>query len=197
MLLNRVEFALMNNPLRAALQRYVEARQLLRLGGPVPGGVALEIGCGGGVGAEIIVDVFAAAAVHGFDRDRRMIARARSRHAHGGARAHCWVGDTAMVPASDAVYDAVFDFGVLHHVPNWGLGIGEIHRVLKPGGVFYGEEILQPLLRRTRNFLAHPQTDRFDAAGFGQALVAAGFQAVRSRSIGQSIAWFVARRPVA
>ena len=45
MLLNRVEYALMNNPLRAAIQRRFEARRLLRMGGPVPGGAALELGC--------------------------------------------------------------------------------------------------------------------------------------------------------
>jgi hypothetical protein len=44
MLLNRFEYVLMNNPLRATLQRHVEVRQLLRLGGPMRGGRALEIG---------------------------------------------------------------------------------------------------------------------------------------------------------
>jgi hypothetical protein len=62
MLLNRVEYALMNNPLRAALQRHFEAARLLRMGGPMQGGTALEIGCGRGVGAELILDVFGAVA---------------------------------------------------------------------------------------------------------------------------------------
>ena len=35
MLLNRAEKALMNNPLRAALQRHFEARRLLHMGGPM------------------------------------------------------------------------------------------------------------------------------------------------------------------
>ena len=41
---------LINNPIRAALQRHVEARRFLRMGGPLRGGRALEIGCGRGVG---------------------------------------------------------------------------------------------------------------------------------------------------
>lgn len=41
MLLNRVEKALMNNPVRAGIQRYVEAHQLEKMGGQMPGGVAL------------------------------------------------------------------------------------------------------------------------------------------------------------
>ena len=60
MRLNRLEFALMNNPVRAAIQRHVEAPQLLRMGGPMAGGLALEIGCGRGFGAELILDVFKA-----------------------------------------------------------------------------------------------------------------------------------------
>ena len=48
MLLNRFEYRLMNNPLRAALQRHCEARRLLTMGGAMNGGVALEIGCGRG-----------------------------------------------------------------------------------------------------------------------------------------------------
>ena len=35
MKLNRLEFLLMNNPLRAAIQRHVEARRFLRMGGPL------------------------------------------------------------------------------------------------------------------------------------------------------------------
>ena len=50
MLLNRVEYLLMNNPVRAAIQRHFEAPRLLRMRGALPGGVALEIGCGRGVG---------------------------------------------------------------------------------------------------------------------------------------------------
>ncbi len=45
MLLNRVEKALMNNPLRASVQRRFEARRLLRMGGRMPGPRALEMGC--------------------------------------------------------------------------------------------------------------------------------------------------------
>ena len=50
MKLNRVEKALMNNPARAMLQRWYEARLLERLGGRVR---VLEVGCGRGVGTTI------------------------------------------------------------------------------------------------------------------------------------------------
>ena len=52
MLLNRLECALMNNPIRAVVQRRLEAHRLLSLGGRKSGGVAREIGCGRGVGIQ-------------------------------------------------------------------------------------------------------------------------------------------------
>lgn len=73
MLLNRFEYLFMNNPVRAAVQRHVEARRLLRMGGPVQGGRALEIGCGRGVGVGIVLDQFGAGSVDAFDLDRRMV----------------------------------------------------------------------------------------------------------------------------
>jgi ubiquinone/menaquinone biosynthesis C-methylase UbiE len=197
MLLNRIEYALMNNPLRAAIQRHLEARQLLRMGGPMRGGTALEIGCGRGVGAELILDLFGADTVHGFDLDPRMVALARRRLLPRGRRACLWVGDAAAIGAPHAIYDAVFDFGILHHVPDWRLAVAEVYRVLKPGGRFYAEEVLAPLIRRTRHLLAHPQQDRFDASGFRAVLAQTGFEAVAAQEIGRSFAWFVATRRVA
>jgi|GEM_PF-205672 len=194
MLLNRLEAALMNNPVRALIQRRVEAPRLARMGGRLRGGTALEIGCGRGVGAEAILDVFGAQTVHGFDLDPRAIARARRRLAGRGGRARFWVGDAAAIAAPDQSYDAVFDFGVLHHLPQWRLGLAETCRVLRPAGCLYAEEVLASLVRQTRCFLAHPQEDRFDAAGFQLALADAGFQAIRCVELAHSVAWFVAIR---
>lgn len=71
MLLNRLEYALMNNPIRAVVQRRLEAHRLLSLGGRMSGGVAREIGCGRGVGIELILDMFGAERVDAFDMDPR------------------------------------------------------------------------------------------------------------------------------
>jgi len=58
MILNRLEFALVNNPIRAIIQRRFEASRLLQLGGRMSGGTALELGCGSGFGTRLILDVF-------------------------------------------------------------------------------------------------------------------------------------------
>ena len=66
MKLNAVERAAMNNPLRAAHQHHVEAGWFRRLaGGSLAGQHVLEMGCGRGVGAEVLLDRLGAGQVHG------------------------------------------------------------------------------------------------------------------------------------
>jgi len=194
MLLNRVEYHMMNNPVRAAIQRNFEATRLLRLGGPMLGGRALEIGCGRGVGSEIILDLFGADSVDAFDLDPRMLALARERLAPRGSRVRLWVGDATSIPAPDASYDAVFDFGIIHHVPRWRLALAEVRRVLKPGGRFYAEEVLASVVRNRvlRHLLEHPQTDRFDTSAFRAALGEVGLTPVAAHEMWGAFAWFIA-----
>jgi len=197
MQLNRLETLAMNNPLRAAIQRHFEAPRLLAMGGAMRGGVALEVGCGRGVGAEIILDRFGAERVDAFDLDPRMVERARRRLAARGGAVRISVGDATQIDAPDAHYDAVFDFGIIHHVPTWRAALAEIYRVLKPGGRFYAEEVLSHLIDRPpwNRLLAHPESDRFDHDAFRDALVAQGFQVIETRGLGRSFAFFVADRP--
>ena len=176
MRLNAVEKALMNNPVRAAVQHHYEARILRRLGGRIDGGRALEIGCGQGVGAEIILDRFGAAAVDAFDVDPDMVARAKRRLSHHGDRVRLWVGDASKIDTPDSVYDAVFDFGIIHHVPDWHSAVAEVARVLRPGGRFFFEEVTSHALERWtyRTLLEHPKRDRFSAKEFVAEVERAG-----------------------
>ncbi|MDZ8188749.1 MAG: class I SAM-dependent methyltransferase [Nostoc sp. ChiSLP02] len=41
-----------------------------------------------------------------------------------------------LLPFNDASFDVVLSFGVLEHVPNDLASLGEIHRILKPSGLF-------------------------------------------------------------
>ncbi len=169
MKLNRVEKALMNNPVRALVQRRYEAVLMERLGERIEGQRVLEIGCGRGVGTEIIFERFGAREVDAFDLDPDMIAQAQRRlSAYSSDRLRLFVGDAAAINAQDASYDAVFDFGIVHHVPDWQQAIKEISRVLRPGGRFFFEEVTKQALDRWfyRMFLDHPTTNRFTAKEF-------------------------------
>ncbi len=196
MLLNPVEFLMMNNPLREAIQRRFEAPRLLRMGGAMRGGAALEIGCGRGVGTEIVLDVFGADTVDAFDLDPRMVTRARERLRRRGARARLWIGDATAIPAPSGRYDAVFDFGIVHHVPDWRRALAEVHRVLRPGGTFYAEEVLAAFVDApvARFLLQHPLDDRFDADRFVDGLRSVGFEPVARETAWSLAGWFVARK---
>jgi len=197
MLLNRLEKAAMNNPIRAAFQRFFEARRLLRMGGACADGNALEIGCGRGVGIELILDLFGARHVDAFDVDPEMVSLARARTAKHGERVRVWQGDAASIASPDAQYDAVFDFGIIHHVPEWRKAVQEVFRVLKPGGRFYVEEMLARFIENPigRRFFAHPHEDRFDCRGFEHALAESGFKIAASHNGLGLVAWFIAVKP--
>ena len=169
MKLNRVEKALMNNPVRTALQRRYEAALLERLGGRVDGLRVLEVGCGRGVGTEIIFGRFGAREVYAFDLDPDMVDLARRRlSAYGPDRLKLGVGDVTAIEAENGFFDAVFDFGIIHHVPVWQRAVSEICRVLKAGGRFFFEEVTSHALDRWfyRTFLEHPTQDRFSGDEF-------------------------------
>lgn len=168
MKLNRVEKALMNNPVRAALQRCYEAPLLLRLGGRLDGLRVLEIGCGRGVETEIILTRFGASFVLAFDLDPEMVRLAQERLRRFGDRARVEVCDAASLPTGDKQFDAVFDFGIIHHIPEWRRGVREVARVLRPGGRFFFEEVTKHALDRWfyRTFLDHPNEDRFTGEVF-------------------------------
>jgi ubiquinone/menaquinone biosynthesis C-methylase UbiE len=170
MKLNAVERVLMNNPVRAAIQRHVEAAHFERMGGKLHGLRVLEIGCGRGVGTEILLERFLAAEVHAFDLDSRMVlhTRRRLRNGPGVGTFRLFVADAARIPASRASYDAVIDFGAIHHVPDWRMAVAEVQRILRPGGRFYFLEVSRLFLDRwmTRTFLDHPRDDRFTMEEF-------------------------------
>lgn len=169
MKMNRAEKFIMNTPIRAAFQRWVEAPLFERLGGRAEGMKVLEVGCGRGVGTQIILERFGAREVHALDVDPDMVRRARARLAHyPPERLTLSVGDVTRLEAADASYDAVFDFAILHHVPVWQDGVAQIRRVLKPGGRFYFEEVTRHFLDKwfARTFLEHPAENRFSAREF-------------------------------
>jgi ubiquinone/menaquinone biosynthesis C-methylase UbiE len=198
MLLNGIEKALMNNAARAAFQRHVESRQLLALGGPLRGGVALEVGCGRGVGVAIILERFRAERVDAFDLDPDMVARARQRLARYAGQVRLWTGDATNIAAPDGAYDAVFDFGIIHHVPEWRRAVREVTRVLKPGGRFYAEEMFRRFLGSTlaRTFTRHPEDDRFDGDGFALEVERQGLRVLGRRDVAGLFGWLAAEKPV-
>ena len=196
MRLNWSERLFILSPLRALLQERLEARRLFELGGALPGTRVLEIGCGPGFALDLLYRRFRVSRVDAFDLDSRMVALARRRRGGRDRRTRLWVGNVRHIPVDKLSYDAVFNFGAIHHVVDWRSSLDEIHRVLKPGGRFFCEEILRrfithPIIGR---LMAHPQEDRFDASEFIDALKAAGFHIDAWRQTADLYLWVVATK---
>lgn len=173
MLMNRVETILVNSGARRTLQRWYETPALLRLGGQLaPGARALELGCGAGYGTDLILERFGADRVDAVDLDPAMVDRARRRLTRHGERVRLATGDVTdlrrAIDAADDSYDAVFDFGILHHVEDWQAAVGDVARVLRPGGRFYFDEVTADALatRGYRWLFDHPTQNRFTAVEF-------------------------------
>jgi len=193
---------MMNNPLRRALQRHFEGPRFLQMGGTLPGAKVLEMGCGQGVGAEIILDLFGAASVDAFDLDPHMVAIARRRLISRGLQVRLWVGDAIDIDASEGTYDAVFDFGIIHHVSKWQRVLAEASRVLRPEGLLFAEEPVgwvtkSLLLNRLFGYFqpaAQLSQYGFRASEFRNALGAAGFVLQKETHLLGVFSWFVSRK---
>ncbi len=138
-------------------------------GGRLDGLCVLEIGCGRGVGTQIIFEQLGAREAQAFDIDPAMVELARGRlKAYPPERLKLSVGDATAIDAEDGSFDAVVDFGILHHVPDWQAAVSEIRRVLRPGGRFFFMEVTRRALTRRsyRHFFAHPAENRFSRAEF-------------------------------
>jgi ubiquinone/menaquinone biosynthesis C-methylase UbiE len=177
MKLNWAERLAVNNPLRVMEQRF-EMRWMKRQHLLQPGSVVLEVGCGRGAAAAMILEEFRPALLHAQDLDERMI-RLAGRRLTAGERRHVllYVGDVLSLPYPDETLDAVFCFGVLHHVVDWRSALGEIARVLKPAGIYYLEELYPSLYQNfvTKHILLHPTEDRFHSEDFRKALAKSRF----------------------
>jgi len=155
----------------------------------------LEVGCGRGLGIEQIREVFGPATIDAFDLDEEMVKLARERLA-GLDGVRLWRGNATRIEAPDASYDAAFEFIVLHHVPEWRRALGEVFRVLRPGGVFYAEEILPgallpAALTRRSSYLANAFSD----GNLRAALLDAGFEILAAKTTLGVLGWYVARKP--
>lgn len=171
MIMNWAEKAVLNNPARRALQRHYEAPLLRRLGADLDGAHVLEVGCGEGAGAQTLLDRFGAARVTAIDLDPAQVRRARRRLA-GEERAEVTEGDVTALPVADRSVEAVADFGIIHHVPDWRAAVAEVARVLRPGGLFVFEEVTSHALNRLtyRTLFEHPSEDRFSGLEFVEEL---------------------------
>jgi ubiquinone/menaquinone biosynthesis C-methylase UbiE len=176
MKLNWAERWVVNNPSRV-FQQGIELRWLHRRMPLKPGALVLEVGCGRCAGAGLILKEFQLDEVYAMDLDLEMIRKAEEYlPSRQRKRVFMHTADVTHLPYQSGFFDAVFGFGVLHHVPDWQCGLSEIARVLKSGGVYFMEELYPTLYQNfiTKHILLHPEHDRFTSSDLKAALQAQG-----------------------
>ena len=93
------------------------------------GGAVLEIGCGEGYGIGILAPH--ATQYQALDKYRTHLPPAAANLPHVAFKQ----ADVPPLPFSDNSFDAVVSFQVIEHIENDNEFVGEIYRVLKPGGL--------------------------------------------------------------
>ncbi|MBI5189483.1 MAG: class I SAM-dependent methyltransferase [Nitrospirae bacterium] len=100
---------------------------------PIEGKTVLEVGCGPGL--DTVQLASRAGRVVGVDLSTNSLAAARCNVERSGAgNVSLVMGDAECLPVKDGSVDVVFSYGVLHHTPDIGRAVKDIHRALRKGG---------------------------------------------------------------
>jgi 2-polyprenyl-6-hydroxyphenyl methylase/3-demethylubiquinone-9 3-methyltransferase len=106
----------------------------------------LDVGCGGGLLAEEFARI--GCRVTGVDPSLRSLDAAREHAAAAGLQIDYRPATGEHLPFDDGTFPAAYCCDVLEHVDDVGATIGEIARVLEPGGAFLYDTINRTLRSR-------------------------------------------------
>jgi ubiquinone/menaquinone biosynthesis C-methylase UbiE len=173
MKLTRPERQAMNSP-RHALHTQRTAEALLQHVSLPEQPYCLEVGCGQGALARLLAERYDAQVIAS-DYDPAQVTLAQKRLSDLGASVEFRIVDARAIPFNDAEFDAIFSFGVLHHIPGgWREAVAEIARVLKPDGWFvFTDLVVTPFFSRLMRWLL-PQLDMLEDKGLHKCLIENG-----------------------
>ncbi len=183
--LNWGERLAVNTPVRV-LQQRLEIYWMVKACAPGSFAHVLEVGCGRGAGARLILKAFKPLDLFATDLDIEMMQKA-ARYLSLDERQtiHLCAADLLKLPYGNRSMDALFGFGVLHHIVDWRAALSEISRVLKPNALYFIEELYPSLYQNwlTKRFLLHPTRDRFTGPDLKEALRQAGLSLIAAREL--------------
>ncbi len=109
----------------------------------------LVIGCGAGVEAEVLRR--RGARVIALDFTERALALTKRRLEIGQISVHLVRADAEALPFRGVLFDRIWSWGVIHHIPDINRVVQEMYRVLKPGG----KAMIMVYRRDSINFWVH------------------------------------------
>lgn len=118
----------------AAIARELRAQRL--------GRDVLEIGSGSGSVARQVLSSNPGIAWVALDLDPHMT-RAAADRLREFPNASAQTGDATAMPFLDESFDSVVSCLMLHHTIDWERALGEVTRVLRPGGTFVGYDLVR------------------------------------------------------
>lgn len=129
---------------RSAPWRALARRVVLpwALHGYQPSGHVLEIGAGSGAMAAELLAVHPQVTMTVTDVDPAMVDAASRRLRPYGERVTVRQADATALPWSGGSFDAVVSWIMLHHTLEWEKALAEAVRVVRPGGVVVGYDLL-------------------------------------------------------
>jgi ubiquinone/menaquinone biosynthesis C-methylase UbiE len=176
---------------------------------PLAQGDVFELGCGGGINHSFY-NAGAITSYAGIDPHEGLLEAARA-----AARAKGWAADLRegrgeAIPFDDASFDCAVCTFTLCSVDDPGAVIGELRRILRPGGrllflehgrapdapVRRWQERIEPVWKRLAGgcHLTRPITSAIDAAGFAVNPLGKGYTPEAPRFAGW-MEWGIARKP--
>jgi ubiquinone/menaquinone biosynthesis C-methylase UbiE len=156
----------------------------------------LDVGCGTGATLATIIAALPGVVARGVDLSPEMVTVARERL---GERADVQIADAEHLPYSDGAVGLVTCVDSLHHYPDPGACLAEMHRVTRPGGgLVLGEWRVAAPFRHLMNWVL-PRTPEGDVriytgAELTELAVAVGYRVDRCDRAGVRGQLLVAHR---
>ena len=159
----------------------------------------LDVGCGTGILAEVVLQHCAPECVHGVDPEEAQIEMAAQGPLSGRARFH--VADARQLPFADASFDVVASALVINFIPDPALALVEMRRVVRAGGLVGGyvwdfaEEfspsgpLRRALRRQGAEVPAIPGTEVSRPESLRALFAGAGLERIETRSIDVCLAY--------
>lgn len=162
------------------------SRMVIELAKIQPGDSVLDVGCGSGsltLAAKSVAGP--TGKVHGIDASPEMIEVAQKKANHSGLEVVFELGLIEELAFPDATFDVVISRLAIHHLPDElkQKGLGEILRVLKPGGHLLIADFrppTNPVLNHLTSALVGSHMMQTDVWSLPPMLASAGFVEVSS-----------------